>query len=306
MTWFKIDDSFYRSAKVRKLGNKRVSAVGLWTLCGGWSADNLADGFVPWEVITDWDPRRLLARELIRVGLWVETERDGEAGCQFHDWTDWQPTRDQVIQRRKSDAERRARWRDAKRGNGVSHGVTSDDNEPESRRESRRDTTRDTTRESQRESHRGSRLGSALPDPTRITTTTKTPPPLRGAPPPAAPPGPSSNAGRGTRIPDDFAPTPEMLEWARALVPAIPIERTTEDFRDYWASKAGQAARKVDWNRTWKRWLRKTSEDMPTNRNRNGFHLATTDQRALQAQQVKAHLAAVRDNPPELPWKGAS
>jgi hypothetical protein len=163
MTWFKIDDSFWRSKKVRKLGEKdRLGAVGLWTLSGDWSADNLTDGFVPWEVIDGWDPDRRLAERLIAVGFWVEIEKDGETGVEFHDWEDWQPTRDQVIQRRKADADRRARWRAAKRDGTPppsGPGGRPADHQRESQQESREVSRRDATRES--------RPASLLPDPTR-------------------------------------------------------------------------------------------------------------------------------------------
>ncbi|HJR04386.1 MAG TPA: hypothetical protein VKA83_22280 [Methylomirabilota bacterium] len=163
MTWFKIDDSFWRSKKVRKLGEKdRLAAVGLWTLAGDWSADNLTDGFVPWEVVDGWESDRRLAERLIAVGFWIETEKEGETGVIFHDWEDWQPTRDQVIQRRKADADRRARWRAAKRDGTPppsGPGGHPSDSQRESRQESRRDTRQDTRQES--------RLVSSLPDPTR-------------------------------------------------------------------------------------------------------------------------------------------
>lgn len=162
MTWFKVDDSFYRSRKVRRLGKDRVPCVGLWTLCGDWSADNLTDGFVPWEVVEDWDLDRSWAARLIEVALWFETEHDGELGIRFHDWDDWQPTKEQVIQRRKADAERRARWRDARRNGGTPVGFT-EPSPSESRQESRDASRRDTDDVSRLES----RPGSVLPDPTR-------------------------------------------------------------------------------------------------------------------------------------------
>lgn len=168
ITWFKVDDSFYRSRKVRRLGADRVCCVGLWTLCGDWSADNLTDGFVPWEVVEDWDQDRSWAARLIEVALWFETEHDGELGIRFHDWDDWQPTKEQVIQRRKADAERRARWRDARRNGGTPAGFT-EPSPSESRQESREESRRDTDDVSREES----RPGSALPDPTRPDPTRK-------------------------------------------------------------------------------------------------------------------------------------
>jgi len=300
VTWFKVDDSFYRSAKVRKLGNKRVSAVGLWSLCGGWSADNLADGFVPWEVITDWDPKRLLARELIRVGLWFETERDGETGCQFHDWTDWQPTRDQVIQRRKADAERKARWRASRWNPGDpppdDQQDERGDTQAESQRESRRDTQRDSRQESAKE--------SSLPDPTRPVSTSAGHV-SRGGSGFEADAKIASPAARGTRIPDDFAPTVEMLQWARRETPKVNLQRETENFRDYWTAKSGKDASKRDWPATWRRWMRKANDDAPGTVV-NGRVLSTGDRKYLETQALKARFAARRDEPPQLPMAGAS
>jgi len=115
-----------------------------------------------------------------------------------------------------------------------------------------------------------------------------------------------SRRTRGSRIPADFAPTVEMLDWARALVPAIPVEATTEDFCDYWASKAGQAATKVDWNRTWKRWMRKTSNEAVNNHHTNGHRMATSDRNVIETQGLKARLARRRGENPQIPLTGAS
>lgn len=112
MTWFKVDDSFYRSRKIRRLGPDRVPAVGLWTLCGNWAADNLTDGFVPWEIVGEWDPRRRYAQRLIDVELWLDAFVDDEQGIGFHDWADYQPSRAQVIAERASNARRTALHRD--------------------------------------------------------------------------------------------------------------------------------------------------------------------------------------------------
>ncbi|WP_322997936.1 hypothetical protein [Castellaniella sp.] len=38
--------------------------------------------------------------------------------------------------------------------------------------------------------------------------------------------------------------------------------RVADSFRDYWAAKAGADARKVDWEATWRNWVRR--EKSPT------------------------------------------
>lgn len=96
MAWFKIDDELpdHRKARaVRKSHpSKRrdVSPFGLWALAGAWSND----GFVPLEVLEDWDDdAEVMAERLVTAGLWHPTERDGEPGYVFHDWDDQNPVR---------------------------------------------------------------------------------------------------------------------------------------------------------------------------------------------------------------------
>lgn len=70
-------------------------------------------------------------------------------------------------------------------------------------------------------------------------------------------------AKRGTRLPDDFAVTREMAEWARANHPDVDGRRETEKFIDYWQAAAGQKAVKLDWPATWRNWIRTADERAP-------------------------------------------
>jgi hypothetical protein len=66
-----------------------------------------------------------------------------------------------------------------------------------------------------------------------------------------------------TRIPDDWKPSPEQVQWAVGEN-GWPVEwcrKVTEDFVDYWRSIGGAKARRLDWNLTWKRWMRKEAEN---------------------------------------------
>jgi len=123
MTWFKTDDGFWRHRKVRRLGRAKVSVpaqvacAGLWQLAGSWAADDTSDGFVPREQVEQWDPKLQLAARLVDVDLWHETEVDGEPGYRFHDWADYNPTADEV-------ADKRAKRAAAGRRGGVKSGET--------------------------------------------------------------------------------------------------------------------------------------------------------------------------------------
>lgn len=112
MTWFQVDDCLSDHRKVRKLGDDRLLAVGLWTLCGSWCGANLTDGFVPLEVVDRWDPGLKVASKLVEVGLWCEGSLDGEVGFRFHGWGEYQLTREEVLRRRADARERMRRYRE--------------------------------------------------------------------------------------------------------------------------------------------------------------------------------------------------
>ena len=147
MTWFKVDDSFYDHPKVFDAPD---CVLALWLRAGAWSARNLRDGFVPAKL-----PARLCddpdtaVRELLDRGLW----RRAKGGYQFHDWTDYQPTREEVERDRAAAAERQRRRRARVKGQEDEGTVT-----PPSRRDSRVSHT---------DSHGGSSRPPTRPVPSR-------------------------------------------------------------------------------------------------------------------------------------------
>lgn len=135
MTWLRVDDSFESHPKVRTIPRRhRLAAVGLWTLAGSWCARHLTDGRIPMAVIEELGGTPTLVRLLVEARLWVEegsTEARPDAGqgstearpslsrgvlatpvYEFHDWEDWQPTREKVTKRRQDSAARQAAWRE--------------------------------------------------------------------------------------------------------------------------------------------------------------------------------------------------
>lgn len=246
MVWFRVDDSFYRGKKVRRLGDDRLPAVGLWSLCGAWSADNLTDGFVPWTEVERWDDGRSLAKRLIDVDLWAEDEEDGESGIRFHDWSDWNITAAEVKRKRRDQAERVRRFR-AKRaaeaaGNALHDGLP------------------DASQPTSGNALRTPLVTTPLPDPTRPVSTTAGDVGSSGA---ETLPDTSASGGkpnRGTRIPDPFLVTAEMVAWAREHAPNVDGRLETAQFCDYWSAKAGRDAVKRDWVATWRAWMRKAEQ----------------------------------------------
>lgn len=65
-------------------------------------------------------------------------------------------------------------------------------------------------------------------------------------------------ARRATRIPDDFAVTDEMRQWAEDKgFEHLDLDGITESFFDYWHAKSGKDATKTDWVATWRNWIRR-------------------------------------------------
>jgi hypothetical protein len=112
MPWFKVDDKLHDHRKtrraLRRTGKRRdAAAVGLWSLAGSWSADNLTDGFVPADELGRWDDdAQELAERLVDAEFWYPDVVDGEEGFRFVNWGEHQPTKDDVERKREQARER--------------------------------------------------------------------------------------------------------------------------------------------------------------------------------------------------------
>ena len=62
---------------------------------------------------------------------------------------------------------------------------------------------------------------------------------------------------RGTRLPPDWNPGQEGLDFAtNEGIDNEAAQRMFAEFRDYWTAKAGSGAVKLDWQATWRNWVR--------------------------------------------------
>ena len=61
---------------------------------------------------------------------------------------------------------------------------------------------------------------------------------------------------RATRLPTDWQPTEEMIEFCKTERPELQVKAVADSFRDYWVSVAGAKGRKADWLATWRNWVR--------------------------------------------------
>lgn len=62
---------------------------------------------------------------------------------------------------------------------------------------------------------------------------------------------------RGSRVPDDFAIDKSMRAWAAKSAPDVDLDKTLEDFIDYWKAVPGAKGVKLDWVATWRQSMRK-------------------------------------------------
>lgn len=74
-------------------------------------------------------------------------------------------------------------------------------------------------------------------------------------------------AAKGTRLPDTWKPPPDACPELGLSTEFIAAE--TLKFRDYWKAQPGQRGVKLDWDATWRNWLRRAAERLPTARPSN-------------------------------------
>jgi hypothetical protein len=130
MPWFMVDDSFHSHKKAARAG---AAALGLWVLAGSWAAQHLSDGWVPDYIAAKMDPNfGESAAALVRAGLWVEDEQDGEKGWSFHEWDQIQRSRSEVLEKRAEARDRMKKVREikAKRSQSVRANETRTSDEP--------------------------------------------------------------------------------------------------------------------------------------------------------------------------------
>lgn len=110
---FNVPLGFYDGPEVKSIPRRiRAAAVGVWALCGSFSATKLQDGYVGAEALKD-----LGCTDAIRAALMSTLGPDGEpdplwepardGGIQFTKWVKYQRSRDEVKAYRNADAERK-------------------------------------------------------------------------------------------------------------------------------------------------------------------------------------------------------
>lgn len=65
----------------------------------------------------------------------------------------------------------------------------------------------------------------------------------------------------GSRIPEGWSLTPDLGNYGRSQgLTRNEVIKEAENFKDYWVAAAGAKARKMDWDATWRTWIRRAAE----------------------------------------------
>lgn len=80
-----------------------------------------------------------------------------------------------------------------------------------------------------------------------------------------------SSKKRGSRLPADWRLTKALGDWAmKEGLSEVSVRREADKFRDYWNGVPGKSGVKLDWDGTWRNWVRKAVGDASSGRSSKG------------------------------------
>lgn len=106
------------------------------------------------------------------------------------------------------------------------------------------------------------KTGAERPEAQRRTTgnrfPTNRPEPSLNHPEPKG--GETSARKQGHRLPENWTPPKDVWDDVAQKCPNVDLNEEHENFTDYWLSKTGKDATKLDWSRTWRSWMRRSEK----------------------------------------------
>ncbi len=263
MSWFKVDDGLPVSRKVMSIPRTiRLSSIGLWTLAGAWSAAEELDGHVPGFMVAELGGTEKAASALVKSGLWEKVSD----GYQFSKWAEYQPTRADMDERRKREADRKREWRKRKRPASVPAGQTVGHHAESAKCPRYPDPTR--------------------PDPLTTDVVSESYATSDSSAPPSEVHSAPKRATKGTRLDPSWIPDPDLIAAMRAERPDVDMEAEHRVFVDYWIAQPGTKGTKLDWAATWRNWIRRAKPSANAHRDptRSGWDdLKTSTDRQIGA-----------------------
>lgn len=195
----------------------------------------------------DTTPQQLCAR-LVDADLW---HREGDH-YRITGWLKWNKPADEIRAAEEAEQARKKAWRDKKKAEQAG----SDD--PETRRE--RDASRD--RRGDASSERRATDSNATRSESKSKSKSKSKSESEGGgvggeehPPTRA----DAPKHRGSRIPDPFFVTDDMVAWAAQHHPGFDWAAETIKFKDHWLAAPSSRGVKADWPACWRNWIRRAA-----------------------------------------------
>ena len=286
--WVKIDDKMHAHRKTRRVlvshpGKRRDAApMGIWLLAASWAGLNNTSGWVPeFELDSFDDDWESLVERLVKAEYWWPEERVGEPGYGFVNWHEYN---DLGTVTDKAGFAAHVRWH-------VSRGQVSPDC-PHCPREPVDEPAPDDADPMPEQMHAyadamhrnapaDAQAMRAMPQPEPEPEPASEPTSLRSVG--GAGGGSATSTGlalvadsttavaaaptpkrRGTRLPTDWAPARSEANIAaeKGHTPEF-LNGQLLQFRDYWTAKAGANGTKLDWDATWRNWIRRSHEFAP-------------------------------------------
>ena len=93
---------------------------------------------------------------------------------------------------------------------------------------------------------------------------------------------------RGSRLPSEWFVPKEMAEWATKERPDIDVYYVAMQFKDYWISQPGQKGVKLDWDATWRNWIRNTKAVKPNPYDVGRITVASKNEPDPALEKIKA------------------
>lgn len=88
---------------------------------------------------------------------------------------------------------------------------------------------------------------------------------------------PPTKTPRGCRLPADFIPSESARAAAITDAPTLDIRREHARFVDYYVAAPGQKGVKLDWNATWRNWMRRAADQAPATNGKSRRQQETDD-----------------------------
>lgn len=325
---FNVDLGFYDSDEVLSIPRKvRAAAIGIWTLCGSYSANKLTDGYVSAEALRVLGCTPLIRDALIASTLWDDA---GDDAAQFSRWPKWQRTREEIVSFRAAEAERKRVSRASRTDHSQSERSprkprSQSERSPGDRHvpmdmiatQPPRNHVDDATTSTDNQTSGWTSAGQPTPvrpedgNP-RARTKTETETELKtslltlveggvGGDPanlPVAAKAAPVDTRRGSRLPNDWMPSADTLNAMKAEYPHLDLKAIHVEFCDYWRAIPGAKGRKLDWDATWRNRVREiASRNLPARNNHsppNGIGKPT--QKAMGWEAAAQELLAEMEN----------